>query len=164
MKLAIISGVTHDRANAAQPGYFSYSYGYYFTGQDDIQYGCLMSYIGSRIPYYSTPDVFYEGMRIGIPIGDPDEADNADTIDFTAPIVAGYRDLLGAALENAAYDPISQMFEADIVGPANALCQVLSSSDLCSWSPIAIVTLTASGQGSFSDSTLGTGAKFYRIW
>ncbi len=44
---------------------------------------------GENIPYFSNPDVLYQGVPTGSPIGATDEANNAETINRTARDVAG---------------------------------------------------------------------------
>ncbi|HEY5039557.1 MAG TPA: M12 family metallo-peptidase, partial [bacterium] len=79
-------GCNHDAANAAGIAAYSYSYGWRFTASGDT-YICNMGYPpGGVIPYYSSPLVNY----LGVPTG-TSTADNARTINNTAPIVAGYR-------------------------------------------------------------------------
>jgi hypothetical protein len=38
---------------------------------------------GTRIPYFSNPNVSYQGQPTGVPIGDPNEAYNASVINET---------------------------------------------------------------------------------
>ncbi len=91
-------GCHHDRDNAGGPGAFEYSFGYRFNGDDSVQYRTIMSYApGSRISYFSNPNILYEGQPIGLPEGHlddrgmPDSADNARTINETADTVAAFR-------------------------------------------------------------------------
>lgn len=85
-------GCAHDRDNAGGPGAFSYSYGYRFIGDDDVEYRTVMAYApGARIPYFSNPNITYQGQPIGLPEGDTNSADNARTINETAPTVIGFR-------------------------------------------------------------------------
>lgn len=80
-------GAEHDHAHLDQPGAFDYSQGYTFTA-DGVLYGDVMSNANcTRIPYFSNPDIKYNGKSIG----DAADADNARTINQTAPIVAAYR-------------------------------------------------------------------------
>ncbi|MBF0313758.1 MAG: hypothetical protein HQK50_02955 [Oligoflexia bacterium] len=61
-------GAHHDRANASGSGAYSYSYGYY-TGT----YGTVMSYLGTRLYYFSNPEKSYNGHVLGV------SSDNATT-------------------------------------------------------------------------------------
>jgi hypothetical protein len=80
-------GAMHDTQNADGTGAYAYSYGWRFTGNDGTTYHDIMSYDpGQVIPYYSNPDVNYDGVPTGTA-----GADNALTINQTAAIVAGYR-------------------------------------------------------------------------
>lgn len=85
-------GCTHDRANASGAGLDSYSYGWRFYGTNGLQYRTIMAYEpGTRIPRFSNPDVLYYGAATGVPIGTPNEADNALTINNSASTVANFR-------------------------------------------------------------------------
>ena len=46
---------------------------------------------GSRITNFSNPDVFFDGQPTGVPIGEPDEADNASTVNLTSVTISSYR-------------------------------------------------------------------------
>jgi len=49
-----------------------------------VQYRTVMAYApGTRIPYFSNPDVTYQGVPTGVPIGQPNEAHNAMVITET---------------------------------------------------------------------------------
>jgi hypothetical protein len=85
-------GCHHDRANASGPGLYDYSYGY----QDpDELFRTVMAYDCPsgcpRIQYFSNPDVTYSGLPTGIPVGEPEAAHNALTINNTAFTVANFR-------------------------------------------------------------------------
>lgn len=88
-------GCDHDQENITADGYrlFSYARGWRFYGAEDSKlYRTVMSYApGTRIPYFSHPDINYKGTPTGVPIGDPDEAHCAWTITQSAPYVAQNR-------------------------------------------------------------------------
>ena len=44
-----------------------------------------------KIPYFSNPNVFFDGQPTGVPIGSPNEADNVATINNNAFVVANFR-------------------------------------------------------------------------
>ncbi len=88
-------GAQHDRDNASFQGAYSYSYGL----QVDGAFRTIMAYSAGclppcpRIPHFSNPDVSYGGEWTGIPIGDLDEAHNAETLNQTgAGAVADFRE------------------------------------------------------------------------
>lgn len=99
-------GSLHDRSNtpAGSYGYYSYSYGY----QDPVNlFSTIMAYsygsgsagtcpnilgICPRKPYFSNPNVLYNGHVTGKPVGDPNEAYNALSIANTGSLVAGWRE------------------------------------------------------------------------
>ncbi len=82
-------GCQHDKAHAygsngqLMPGLFDYSYGYDKPGI----FATIMSYNSPTIPYFSNPDITYQGYAIGV----AGEADNAETIRQTMATVASYR-------------------------------------------------------------------------
>lgn len=69
-------GGAHNPADVDCPGCDAYSRGHVFIGDDDTEYGTVMSYPGVRIQYFSNPDVDFQGVPTGI----VDERDNARTI------------------------------------------------------------------------------------
>lgn len=81
-------GCDHDRPNAFGNAPFPYSYGYSFTGNNGVLYGDVLSYAGQTIPYYSNPNVLYNGVPTGVGKDQPNSADNVRTINNTAAIVA----------------------------------------------------------------------------
>jgi len=80
-------GSHHDHANASGALY-SYSYGYRTASP---QYRTIMAYApGTRIQYFSTPLVSYQGQVLGIASGGS-AADNARSLNNTATTVAQWR-------------------------------------------------------------------------
>lgn len=79
-----------DQDNPGQ-GPFEYSHGWRFEGSDTMKYRTLLSYQKydeeDRILYYSNPAVKYKGTATG----DASNANNAETINKTAPKVSAYR-------------------------------------------------------------------------
>jgi len=67
-------------------GYYPYSKGHRFNGLSSIQWRTIMAYPpGTSIPYFSNPDVFYDGVATGT-----SNRDNARTADNTASIVSNW--------------------------------------------------------------------------
>jgi len=84
-------GCAHDRQNSSSGGSYSYSYGHRFYA-GGTQYRTVMAYApGARIPYFSNPDVSYNGTATGVASSSPTSADNAKSINNTAPIIANFR-------------------------------------------------------------------------
>jgi hypothetical protein len=76
-------GCGHDRDNGGC-GFRSYGFGWRFTGNNGVQYRTVMAYDpGTRIPYFSNPNVSFQGQPTGVPIGNPNEAHNASVINET---------------------------------------------------------------------------------
>lgn len=79
-------GCAHDRANAGRGGLFSYSLGWRFGGLNGWEYRTVMAYEpGLRVLHFSNPDVTYRGVPTGVPIGEPEEAHNAQSINLSVP-------------------------------------------------------------------------------
>lgn len=81
-------GCQHDRAHASGRGIFEYSYGYI---EPYGRWGTIMAYHSSRIPFFSNPNISYNGTPTGVSSGNPNSADNARTINLTKDYVASYR-------------------------------------------------------------------------
>lgn len=91
-------GCTHNRENASGPGLNPYSYGWRFFGTNGLHYRTIMAYEpGTRIQRFSNPDVNYFGTPTGVPIGNPNEAHNAQTINNSAFTVANFRQAASAS-------------------------------------------------------------------
>lgn len=85
-------GAAHTRANSPTEGLFSYSYGHRFTDSDQVQRRTIMAYQpGDQTGLFSNPKVLYNGAPTGVEAGQPAEADNARTFNFSGPLVAAYR-------------------------------------------------------------------------
>src|SRR6266542_2578540 len=85
-------GCAHDRQNSNSQGAYPYSYGYRFVGSDNVTYRDIMAYPpGTRIQYFSNPNVSFLGTPTGVAAGATNAADNATTISNTAPTVASFR-------------------------------------------------------------------------
>jgi peptidyl-Asp metalloendopeptidase len=139
-------GCQHDRANvygSSTQGAYPYSYGYQDPGGAfhtimAYWFGCPVSC--PVIPYFSNPDISYMGKATGVDYLAPDSADNARTLNNTAPIVANFRNgtpaqSLSVILSSSSpavgnvltvdvtVQPISQRFDAwgVIVGPGGKI-------------------------------------------
>ncbi len=95
----------HDRANAPDPPYADYSYGY---REPANQWHDIMAYPpGFMIPYFANPNVNYPGPTnpgpTGVPVGQPLPCDLALTINQTRIIVANFRATAVAGLPSVLY-------------------------------------------------------------
>lgn len=91
-------GCAHDRQNTTAPGAYSYSYGYRFTGLNQLRYRTIMAYdsggLYTRLAYFSNPNLTAPApisVPVGVPIGQTGEAYNALTVDRGAFEVANFR-------------------------------------------------------------------------
>jgi hypothetical protein len=122
-------GCSHNRATGDGPGYFSYSYGYRFQGDDDQYYRTVMSYDGApgyaRIGYFSNPSVDFQGHATGVHESESNSANNAKTINKTAAIVSAFRNSapsveITAPADATHYDvPTSITITADVADDGN---------------------------------------------
>jgi len=84
-------GCSHDRENSGGAGAYNYSYGHRWTG-----FRSVMAYDNSdqdfvRVPYFSNPDISYNGTPTGSSPGNADAAHNALTHTNTAAVTAAFR-------------------------------------------------------------------------
>ena len=80
-------GLNHARADPVGTGAFSYSYGYKWTG-----YRTVMAYApGTRILYFSNPNVLHIGQPTGEGEASPTSAYNALSLNNTRTTVANWR-------------------------------------------------------------------------
>jgi Tol biopolymer transport system component len=78
-----------DRSEPYPPGSSTYSYGYR-TG--DNAWRTIMAYApGARLPYFSTPNVSWMGLPLGIASPSPFAAEAWRALNDTGPTVAGFR-------------------------------------------------------------------------
>ncbi len=89
-------GSAHDREHAANPGAFSYSYGYGIQGL----FGTVMSYFDPEVGLFSSPTLLCPGDQpCGNDEGKPNAADNARSINETARRVAAYSEAKGGGVK-----------------------------------------------------------------
>ena len=85
-------GCVHDRQNSSSAGAYPYSYGHRFVGSDSATYRTVMAYApGTRIPYFSNPNVTYLGTATGVAIGATNAAHNTASLSNAAPTIAAFR-------------------------------------------------------------------------
>lgn len=86
-------GCDHDRNNgAAGCGEYSYSFGHRFFGNSGTQWRTVMAYApGTRIPYFSNPNVSFDGVPTGVATNQFNSAHNAATLNNTDSTFENYR-------------------------------------------------------------------------
>ncbi|MDA0322750.1 MAG: M12 family metallo-peptidase [Verrucomicrobia bacterium] len=117
---------------------YTYSYGWRFNGDGGPEYRTIMAYApGVRIPYFSNPNVNYDGVATGVSVGDPNEAHNAQSLNNATPTAAAWRSTAVTldVTPEAPWTPIG----AEGEDPAN-LCQVYTLSNVGSASVTWSVT------------------------
>lgn len=130
-------GANHDRANATSAGAYPYSYGYRFSVNGQTYHDIMAFDPGTRIPYYSNPNITYQGVAIGVADDLPNAADNARTINQTGPLVAAYR--------------------TSVVADTQPPAVQLGAWDLSSNSQILTFAIKFTDDSAVDTSTLGTG-------
>ncbi|MGZ4999166.1 MAG: reprolysin-like metallopeptidase [Methylomonas sp.] len=82
-------GNVHDREFSNVAGKFPYSYAWGIDGK----FGTIMSYYEPSVMLFSTPALTTQcvGTPCGFPAGNAKASDQSRTINYTAPIVAGFR-------------------------------------------------------------------------
>lgn len=81
-------GCHHDRDNASS-GAYPYSYGY---RTQNGSWRTVMAYApGTRIQYFSNPNVSYSGQALGVADPASDSAENWKSLNNTGPVVAQFR-------------------------------------------------------------------------
>lgn len=85
-------GCQHDRDNTSGSIIDPYAYGWRWFGLSTNEYRSVMSYApGTRIGNFSNPNVLFDGVATGVPVGNVNESYNALTITNSAPYVANWR-------------------------------------------------------------------------
>lgn len=86
-------GCDHDRNNDTSGcGEYSYAYGHRFFGTSGQQWRTVMAYApGTRIPYFSNPNVAFDGVATGVAANQSNSAYNAATINNTDLTFQSYR-------------------------------------------------------------------------
>jgi hypothetical protein len=111
-------GAGHDRSDST-PRVIPIAYGKTFT-LGNYTVGDIMSDT-DRIPYYSNPNVAYQGTPTGNPDNSAQPADNAAVMNQFAPTVANYEPTQvpdatapSAAVESVVIDPVAQTLTAQV--------------------------------------------------
>ncbi len=99
-ELGHLQGCHHNREDALdangnlQQGAFPYSYGWRLCNSRKNGFRTVMSYSctwATRINYFSNPNLSYNGYPLGVDPNAANAADNALSMNMTAPTVAGFR-------------------------------------------------------------------------
>ncbi len=156
-------GCRHERGNPeADCADQIYNYGYYFTSPvDGVQYGTIMSYVGSPCDLFSNPTNQFRGSATGIPEGQPLAADNARFINEHGANVAAWANQAVTVLSSPALINSGTQFTFQIAGPISGVYNVEYTGDYLSWATLGDFTLSS---GSVSvTNTIGTNPyRFYR--
>ena len=134
-------GLHHDPASAGSTPSFPYAYGYQDPGG---VFRTVLSYGGAtRVPYLSSPGVFYNGRVTGTT-----SQDNARALNNNAPTVASFRSAAGSAPACAyTVSPTSPSFQS---APGTATVSVTTTSG-CVWASSSASTwasVNGAGTGS----------------
>lgn len=119
-------GCRHDRENNSSTPLYPYGHGWRFTPEGSSQLRTIMAYApGSRVPYFSNPDVTYMGTSTGVAIGEPLQSNNAEVIRLTKALAATFRNDNGntppsVTLESPTYsDPFKALDSVTLTASAS---------------------------------------------
>lgn len=118
-------GCSHDQGNGGA-GAYPYSYGWRWNGTSagNPQYRSVMAYApGTRVKYFSNPNVNYDGTPTGTQTTDPSPAYNALTITNTRSTIANFeqRGVTGPTIHRA-----PTFLNASVSQGNNAASQVIT--------------------------------------
>ena len=84
-------GMRHEIDQYATPPtpLYPYAWGWYWTGNNSVQYGSVMSYTGTETPHFSNPNIIYQGQPAG-----NTNANNAQVFRNTKHVVAFYKEII----------------------------------------------------------------------
>jgi len=111
-------GCLHDRENNSLTPLYDYAFGWRFTPEGSDEMRTIMAYApGSRVPYFSNPDVTYMGEPTGVQIGEEFQSHNAQVIRQTKASVAAFRSENGntppmVVLESPLYGDVIKALDA----------------------------------------------------
>lgn len=164
-------GCQHNRENASSQGAYPYAYGMRNCTVDGTGFRTVMSYYCSdapRIPYFSTPNLQYNGTLLGIGYEmDPANAsDNARCINETAATVAAFRGAASVASVPSAPSALSgsavSSSQVNLTWTDNATNEtgyrVYRSTDQATWLELSSLPGGTSG---FSDTAVAAGTTYY---
>lgn len=141
-------GAQHERAGSVNNGLFPYSRAYQATNVVPSFTTVMFSTnCGScnRVPYYSNPNVFYNGAATGVGSTEAESADNALTLNTSRSVVAAFR---SPRLCQATVNPASATHSS----PASTNSFSVSIDSSCVWN-----ASTADAWISITSGTSGTG-------
>jgi hypothetical protein len=83
-------GCLPDRHTTDETSAFPYGYGFTFYTATNEWFCTIEGGYGPRVPFFSNPDVMYNGVPIGIPEGETNSANNVALLNQIAPVIAGF--------------------------------------------------------------------------
>lgn len=162
-------GCQHNRENSSSAGAYPYAYGMRNCTIDGTGFRTVMSYYCSdapRIPYFSTPNLQYNGIPLGIAYeaSPATSSDNARCINSTAATVAAFRSATSpfpAASSSLTATAVSSG-QVNLAWTDNATNEtgflVQRSVDQSAWIELANLPVNTL---SYSDPTVGAGVTYY---
>jgi hypothetical protein len=157
-----ILGCGHELGNDNPSGAFPYSHGYRLTVGADL-YRTVMAYKpGLYLPFFSNPRITFAG----VPLGDPETADNARTFNELAPTVARGRTRPESppSLQLASdVMPPDGPFELLLSGETGCAYQAQTSEDLRQWQDWTNLVLEGTCLRLTDATTNLAPRRFYRV-
>lgn len=158
-ELAHNFGCYHDRqTEGASDNDGHYRYGFRFTrsGQD---WGTIMSYADNRVPYFSDPQVTFDGVALGVPENQPKAANNARVLREDAPIMIASR----ASVEAPAITAQPQSVTINVGQPFTLSVTATGSNLTYQWKMAGIDIAGASGDSYSKTAAAASDAGSYTV-
>lgn len=137
------------------PGVYSYASGHYWTDQSDgVQRGSIMSYIGSRIPYFSNPDKEFSGEPTGTA-----SRNNALCVNNRGPTTAAFKSGAKTIVEpscvvtSSTTKPILGVDFTVSIKTVNGGPSTMSAGQIGITLPSKVTLMSHSGGGAFNTTT-----------
>lgn len=123
-------GLAHNREDNDSCNSSSYSYGWWYVGDSGSTWGTVMAYPGTRIPYFSNPNVQFDGEPTGVPRGQTDESDNAYALNNRIVVFEGFRlTRYDVWLDFFYFNPFGNYFGSNLF-PYNSLTDALDAINM----------------------------------
>jgi hypothetical protein len=141
-----------DGGGCTSGGIWPWSVGWRFNGNSGSQFRTVMAYApGNRIDHFSNPAVRFDGRPTGVAIGQGNQADNASTINATAPTIANFRCSRGTLVQ-ADCDASGTLDILDVALGVGSDCDADGRLDQCTLS--ATIPCSTPAANAFSASGL----------
>jgi hypothetical protein len=90
-EMAHTMGLNHERGQNIGAGAYSYSFANNFRGNDGVNYGTICSQNLTLAPFFSNPNLSFQGQPTGVPEAQTNSSDCARTLNNVAGLVSQFR-------------------------------------------------------------------------